>query len=221
MNTEGLKPIDARVMKPGDPVVNGYREPIAHGYLVEYNPTVDPSVSTVIRWQAGGIATCYPDGRYGKGVPPGVFLPHDPDPIDPSPGNVDKLRKSQVGEGWRIVEHGEKPDRRAEWWVMGPAEWRQRGRRAGETYKNNITYRVPIAPIRMVPLSMEDFVGKPWPLVRPAGTTQAHQILSVYGGGLGVPFAPQFLSWDKLRELHELSHDHGVTWVKAEKEEQT
>lgn len=221
MNTEGLKPIDARVMKPGDPVVNGYREPIAHGYLVEYNPTVDPSVSTVIRWQAGGIATCYPDGRYGKGVPPGVFLPPDPAPIDPSPGNVDKLRKSQVGEGWRIPAHDEQPDKRAEWWDREKWNGGNIAPRKGNRYSPVSTYRVPIAPIRMVPLSMEDFIGKPWPWVRVENGCTVYVVCGLHKDGLWAGDSRTYINWGNLRNAHELSHDHGVTWVKAEKEEQT
>jgi hypothetical protein len=218
MNTKGLKPIDARTMKPGDPVV---RSNGATGTLVAYLPEANPSYQAVMLFPQDGRPTaCTYDGRFYPNQEYEVFLPPDPDPVDPSPGNADKLRKSQVGEGWRIPAHDEKPDRRAELWVSKSEKWVVVGEWKSVGYLEGITYRVPLAPIRVVPLEMKDFVGKPWPLVRVKRGQAIRAIQAVESPGLSLACRRDPISWAELREDCDISYDLGVTWVKAEKEEQ-
>ncbi len=220
MNTEELRPIDARTMKPGDPVV---RKDGTSGRLVAHIPEAHAAYRSVFMFDGNRLPNMYTeDGRVNEGGQHQIFLPPDSDPVDPSPGNVDKLRKSQVGEGWRIVEYGEKPDRRAQFWKRwaAPPAWSSECDPAHGRYYSDIrTYRVPIAPIRMVPLEMKDFAGKPWPLAKNPSTSEVWAITAVtdttvFNGIVG------WISFANLREYHPVSWDHGVTWVKAEKEEQ-
>lgn len=219
MNTEGLKPIDARTMKPGDKCVDRQGREC---HFFGYDDTVPfPHEHAAIRAGSGVVLGTTFDGRLASGSAHEFFLPSNPDPIDPSPGNVDKLRCSQVGEGWRIVEHGEKPDKRAHRWSIAGECWvAYCDPASGGPYHKEYTYRIPIAPVRMVPLSMEDLIGKPWPLVRETSLPHViRSVLRVDSHGI-TPSRLGEVVWQLLRESFELSWDHGVTWVKAEKEEQ-
>ena len=216
MNTPELRPIDARTMKPGDPVVHSDGSP---GKFIAYvSEASEPNRALFFLDGRNSVYSYTFDGRIAGGESPRIFLPPDPDPVDPSPGNVDKLRKSQVGEGWRIPAHDEKPDRRAKRWSCLNERWVDVSE-PGRPYRHVTTYLVPVAPIKTVPLEMKDFVGKPWPLVKGAsGTIRA--ILFVESTELRIAGIGHAVSWHDLRELYTTSWDHGLTWVEAEKEEQ-
>jgi hypothetical protein len=73
-------------------------------------------------------------------------------------------------------------------------------------------------PARLAPLGPEDFVGKPWPLVRVLSGSAMRAILSVEDDCLIVAGRQQPLTWEDLRGFCQLSFDHGATWQTAEKE---
>ncbi len=110
---------------------------------------------------------------------------------------------------------------RSESWDTRNGYWAYQKHAGYWAYQKHATYRVPIAPIRMVPLSMEDFIGKPLPLVRVENGCTVYVVCGLHKDGLWAGDSRTYINWGNLRNAHELSHDHGKTWVKAEKEEQT
>lgn len=64
--------------------------------------------------------------------------------VDLSPGNIDLLTRSQVGDGWRIADHSEEPHPDAQVWEPYYKSWARRMFNASKPYERTCTYRVPI-----------------------------------------------------------------------------
>jgi len=211
-----FRPFDATKCKPGDSVVSVDGD---HGRFIALVPDARPDSVALVKWRNSPATIGYTqDGRFTLNSSVTVVLPPlDPlDEIDPSPGNVDKLTRRQVGEGKRIPAHDEEPDPRAEYWhgeTWDPnCSPRARGR-----YLPNCTYRVPIAPAT-VPLEQSDIVlGKT--VVRAKGGSGEFLVIAKRPEGLWPAgrTGEACVTWAELREVYDISFDHGVTWQKAEK----
>ncbi len=59
-----------------------------------------------------------------------------------SPGNVDDLTENQLGKGYNIVDHGDEPNVKAEFWSPSMQMWVDRITPKAP-YDPKVTYRVP------------------------------------------------------------------------------
>lgn len=210
-NAAKLRPFDATKCKPGDPVVSADGE---QGRFVAYVPDARPDSTALVKWAAAPASITYTsDGRFAVGSSVTVFLPPlDPlDEVDPSPGNVDKMTRRQVGEGFRIPSPDEPRDDRAEYWDRGDKKWTQCAKGPWLNYGTGNTYRVPIAPA-MVPLEQSDIIlGKT--VVRDYECRRL--VIAADHSYVNIPDMG-YVSYANLVR-YDISFDHGVTWQKAEK----
>lgn len=208
-----LRPFDGRSANVGDEV-RFLRSTRAAGRIVDIDLKAGDD-AVVVRWSTGAVSTYCCDGSV-YGHPVLALPPIDPmDEVDPSPGNVNKLTRRQVGDGFRIPTHDEPRDDRAEYWHRGDKKWVQCAKGSWPHYGAGNTYRVSIAPA-MVPLEQSDIVlGKT--VVRKLYTTRCDLVIGTSDLGVFLASRDAVIQWDALRD-HLISFDHGVTWQKAEKE---
>lgn len=61
------------------------------------------------------------------------------------PANADGLTPEQIGEGWRLARHDEKPHLKAQVWRTITQKWWPRSwHMVRRPYEPGVTYRVPV-----------------------------------------------------------------------------
>lgn len=217
--TTKYRPFDATKCKPGDPVVLVEDGEIKRrGRFIAYVEDAVIDYRALVMWDRADCCRSYTvDGRLIENRAPEVFLPLDPlDEIDPSPGNVDKLTRRQVGEGYRIPAHDESAPGNEDIWLPLGGYWDRRTV-SGAPYACDSTYRVPIAPA-MVPLEQSDIVlGKTVVRIKERESRGEFLVIARCHEGLWPAGTGTLLTWAELRNFYKISFDHGDTWQAAEK----
>lgn len=133
--------------------------------------------------------------------------------IDPHPDNKDGLYRDQVGEGWRIKGHDEKPNPGDEVW--NGARWLPR------TYSELVrhcTYRTrdPL-PVTKIPLGPENIILGKTVVRKTDFKARSNLVIGFSSLGIFTPACETAIPWDSLHNDHDISFDHGITWQRAEK----